>query len=527
MARQLSPKKMAEHCLAIIENDRDRLEKIERYMKGEHDWPYMPDRADDEYKILAQRAVTNITEFIVGAPVQCMYVDSFRRGDPQEVEANGTETIQPEWRHWQNSRLDSLQHQIYRGAFGFGHSFTVTEKDKKQGRVLTRGLSPMRTTAVYEFPASDDNPLYALTIISHPYTQYHPATNAKEEKEGVAYLWDQDTKYRVTFGGNGGQVKAKSLGKHGARECPVTRFAGVVDLEGETHGIVEPMIPLQDRLNQQVFDLLVDGTYNSFQIRTISGMVPPVKTKAIREFPDGDGPKAVYKDGELVTPDYGDVVGSEPVIDPDTGQEIPMAIDMNPRRWLIAPDENTKFGSLEGTPMEGFIQAIKMTMEQISALSQTPPHYMLGEIANLSAEALQSAEKTLLRKVAEFQSSFGESWERVFRIASALDGDPIGTDDYSGEVIWRDVGSQSLVLVGDSLAKMAQGLEVPPQALWAEVPGMTAQKLAQWKQMAEERDSKLQLVEAQQRASRSLRPDFREPSTQAPTTGAQGATESV
>src|SRR5690606_41084704 len=58
--------------------------------------------------------------------------------------------------------------------------------------------------------------------------------------------------------------------------CPMVRFAQDVDLEGRATGVVWPLIPIQNRGNHTVFDLLVAQTYGSFQDRTISGMAPAV-----------------------------------------------------------------------------------------------------------------------------------------------------------------------------------------------------------------------------------------------------------
>src|SRR5690606_27326665 len=92
------------------------------------------------------------------------------------------------------------------------------------------------------------------------------------------------------------------------------------------------------------------------------------------------------------------------------------------------------------TPLDGYIAALKDVSERLSAVTQTPPTYLLGQIANLSAEALNAAEKTFNRKVESYKHSFGEAWERVFRIASRLDGVE-GADDVHGEVVWRDMES--------------------------------------------------------------------------------------
>ena len=108
-----------------------------------------------------------------------------------------------------------------------------------------------------------------------------------------------------------------------------------------------------------------------------------------------------------------------------------------------------------------------------------PPHYLLGQIANISAEALQAAQNSLLRLVIALQHTFGESWERVFRIAAQMEGDA-GADDAFGEVIWRDMTTASLSQTADALGKFADSLEIPKQALWTRVPGVTAAELDAW-----------------------------------------------
>src|SRR5690242_3100642 len=132
-----SPAALAKKLLGILIHDRDtHLLRIDEYVRGEQDDPYMPANADDEYKLLAKRAVTNVMPFIENTPAQAMYVDSFRRGRTAEKTKSQaeslvkTQAVQPEWDHWQKSRLDARQSAIYRGAFRFGHSFVLTEKTR-------------------------------------------------------------------------------------------------------------------------------------------------------------------------------------------------------------------------------------------------------------------------------------------------------------------------------------------------------------------------------------------------------------
>jgi hypothetical protein len=474
----VKPLNLASDLLSIIEDDSDRLERIDNYTKGVQDEPYMPDTADDEYKLLAKRAISNWMPLIVGTPAQALYVDGFR---PSRTKAGDDTRSSAEWKHWQDSGLDARQLAIHRAALSYGHSFTLTEK--KKGKIVSKGLSPLRTAALFEDAANDIAPYAALTI-----TQYPSIVNGKT-KRGVARLWDGKSEYKVLFESLEGEQKISIVNRvsHGCPECPVTRFASAVDLEGRTVGVVEPMIPLQNRINQTVFDLLVTQTYASFKVRWVTGMAPPMQMRML----DDDGEETT--DPNLAV----DVV---PRVD-NNGNPVPQNINHNARRFLFAEDPDSKFGSLDESPLGGFIESIDMSIRHLAAVSQTPPHYLLGQIANLSAEALTAAETALARKVEEFRNAFGESWERVFRIAGAMDGDLEVFDDAAGEVLWRDMESRSLAQSADALGKLAEALDIPRRGLWHRVPDVTQGEIKTWTDLREDDDIDGQMANALQRAS--------------------------
>ncbi|MEU9795056.1 phage portal protein [Streptomyces sparsogenes] len=473
-----SPLALAKELLAILDRDEGRLKRIDRFIQGRHDDPYMPPQADDEYKLLAKRAVSNWMPLLIGTPAQALYVDGFRPGAtdtsglPQDSSSKS-----PAWSHWRRSRMNARQAAIYRGALGFGHSFVLTEKTKKG--VISKGLSAMKTAALYEDPANDDDPYAALTITAKP----------KGDARGKARLFDARHEYAVTFKSASDLDSVRVVGKklHGSAECPVTRFAAQVDLEGRTLGVVEPMIPLQNRINQTIFDLLVAQTYTSHEVRYATGMAPPLQV----EYLDEDG---------NITSDPALAVDARPKLGPD-GNPLPAKINHNARRFLFAEDPDVRFGSLPAGPITPLIESVDMSIRHWAAISQTPPHHMLGQIANLSAEALDAAEISLSRKIAEFRSLFGESWERVFRIAAEMEGDTTAQDDYSGEVQWRDMESRSLAQSADALGKLAEQLGIPKRGLWKRVPGITQSEYEDWEELAEDEDSVAQLANALKRAT--------------------------
>src|SRR5690606_29076869 len=297
-------------------------------------------------------------------------------------------------------------------------------------------------------------------------------------------MWNEDSVWEFTFEGQE-RVFLQQVRLHGASSCPVTRFVASVDLEGRTVGVVEPMIPLQNRINQTIFDLLVAQTYNSTKVRWVTGMAPPIR----------------MKNANAGNPD----LEPEWVADLDeNGQPQPLPLKSPNRRFMFASSPDTKFGQLDETPLDGFIQSIDMSIRHLSAISQTPPHYLLGQIANLSADALQAAEISLARKIDEFKASFGESWERVFRIAAELTGEAASADDYTGEVIWRDMEGRSLAAAADGLGKLKEQLQIPAEGLWGDVPGVTQNKLREWKKLKEEQDADLAQQDALYRAAGSL-----------------------
>ncbi|MGW0901731.1 phage portal protein, partial [Streptomyces goshikiensis] len=175
-------------------------------------------------------------------------------------------------------------------------------------------------------------------------------------------------------------------------------------------------------------------------------------------------------------------------------------INHNAKRFLFAEDPDVKFGSLDETPLGGFIESVDMSIRHLSAVAQVPPHVLLGQIANLSAEALQAAEISLSRRVQEFRTAFGEAWERVFRLAADLEALP-AADDFSGEVLWRDMEQRSLAQAADALGKLREQLGIPARGLWKRVPNVTQTELDEWDELAEDEDSVGQLASALTRAT--------------------------
>jgi hypothetical protein len=113
-------------------------------------------------------------------------------------------------------------------------------------------------------------------------------------------------------------------------------------------------------------------------------------------------------------------------------------------------------------------------------------HELIGELINLSAEALAAAEKGHERKVDERETLLGESHEQMFWLVGRYTGVDVPND---AQVVWRDTSARAFAATVDALGKLVSMLGIPPQELWERVPGATSQDVDRWKNAAAQGDS--------------------------------------
>lgn len=156
------------------------------------------------------------------------------------------------------------------------------------------------------------------------------------------------------------------------------------------------------------------------------------------------------------------------------------------RLWTFGSDgdpDAVKVGEFEQTDLSGYLKSREATFEHLGVLSQVPPHNLVGQMVNLSAEALVAAESSSRRKINELETSLGESTEQLFELISIGMGiDP----PESPEVRWRDTEARSFAATVDALGKLSSLLAVPPRALWERIPDVTEEELARWTSIAEQ-----------------------------------------
>lgn len=420
-----------------LHKERERIKRIDAWYRWEHEKPSIPRQATAEYRELAERAQAPWGRRVVTAVTEQLYVEGFS--------ANGSENASA-WAYWQANGFDARQMALHEAAVAYGLAYVVGLPGQSftgESMPVLRGLDPSQMVAVYDDPAWDDWPEYALRV--------EQSTKAGSDQWRL-WLYDTTGVTALTAGPDLDKLAVTSTLVHDLGICPVVRYANKLDLRGRANGEVEPFIPLFGRIDQTTFDRLVVQRFASFVVRTVTGMAPPDRL-----------------DGETE----------------DQWRTRTAAI-LRVSDFLAADDPDTKFGSLPASPLDGFIAAHDADVRALAAVSQTPAHELVGQLANLSAEALAAAEASLTRKVEARKHTLGESHEQTLRLAAWIVGDTEGANDMASQVSWKDMESRSLAQAADALGKLATMLGVPVELLWSKVPGFTQQDVEEAKRIVDQ-----------------------------------------
>lgn len=424
----------ARQLLAIRRNEAEKLDKIHAYWRGRQDYPVLPSNVPVEVRHLAEMSRVNMLALVVDVLAQALFVDGFR----QPKAAENDKDI---WTIWQANHMDARQIGVHRSTAAYGASYVVVMPGDPHA--VIRGVSPRRLTAAYD-DFDDEWPVYGLEVRKG----YKSLKYRLYDEEAIYELIEPVDSFKGSMYELSDDVMLSQVMEHGAGFTPIVRFRNHEDLDDDSCvlGEVEALIPLQDQIDHTTFGLLVAQHFQAFKQRWIIGWV--------------------------------------------ANTEVAQATAAS-RLWSFE-DPDVKVGEFGEVNLAGYLDSRQGTTELLATLSQTPPHHLLGKMVNLSAEALAAAESGQRRKINERETTWGESWEQVLRLAA--DYESIKVAD-GAEVRWRDTEARSMAQVVDALGKMAVLLDVPKQELWALIPHVSDQDLERWR-ITYEKQSAMAQVQA-------------------------------
>lgn len=398
---------------------------------------FSPRQTTDEYKQLAKITPTPLGGLIVKSLGQTLYVDGVRR-------AGQTDNMEV-WNSWQANGWDAKQIPLHRAAITHGLSFSTVRPDRdpltNDRMAKMEAFSAKRMSAFYDDP-NDEWPSFAIKA--------DPVyTRIGFEDEWTVTVIDDEAYYYLSCKNNGYDISDWtfiSYDEHFMKVPPVVRYANQLDLDGRASGEIEPVLPMLARIDQNTFDRLIVQRFGAWKVRYIAGLAKP----------------------------------------DETTDKVAAAMRLKIEDLLISDNPETKFGTLDATDIKGFLDADDHDLRMLAAISQTPPHHMLGLSSNLQAEALAAATEGLMRKSGDFRMLNGESHEQNFRLVAIANGNVDEARATDMQVRWRDTESRSLVQTANGLALVATALKVPVQMLWEKLPGWTDGDTARAEKLVED-----------------------------------------
>ncbi len=462
---------LAEQMMQLRSMEQVRLDKIANYMRGKHAKPYAPKGVNAEYRWIMSKAKRNFLPLVVSVISENLHVDGYKPSGTTTVETASSTDPEDSWNVFRANRMISRQHGVHRSVSKYGSAYIVVlpgemkrEEELEADNVpVMRPVSPRRMTAFYADDVDDEWPQVAIEarVTGNP---MRPS-----EQRVIVTLYDDMMRYILVSKQSGIVTNVSHLSlqmadpndpylngitpvmSHGLGICPVVRFLYEADLDGETDcsGEVEPLIPVQDQINATTFNLMMAEQYQAFKQRWVTGMAPSDESGRPR-------------------------IPFQPGVD---------------RVWA-AEDPTSKFGEFNETHLQPYIDSREAGIRHMSTISQVPPYHLLGQIANLSAEALAAARDGLDRKVEELQAILTDPWRNSFRLNALASGDKKGWNDLNGEVVWRDTSARAFSATIDGLGKAAQMLGIPVEELWRLIPGATADDVTAWVRAKQEYQAK-------------------------------------
>lgn len=432
---------------------------------------YAPNKQETtrEYENLRGLSPNAFAGLVVASVAQTAYLEGIRKP--------GTIGMLPVWETFQRNRWDMKQSAIHRGAIGQAVSYGVVIPgvDPLTGNKMSKmvGKSAVQMSAFYD---NDDDEWAILAIEADKRYENNPLTGATQVGWSVQ-IYDEYVTHRLTCEGDGTTATQWTYidhVEHGLPVPPVARCANRLDLDGRAHGEIEPVLPLLRRIDQDSFDRLIVQRFGAWQVRYIAGMAKPdSRTEAQAQ-----------------------------------------ALRLRVEDLLVSSSPDTKFGVLPGGNIDNQIKVTDADLRLLSAISQIPPHHLLGLSSNLQAEALAAAEAGLQRKSFDFRTNAGEFHEQMARLAAMAEGDFVTAASWDLQVRWKDTESRSMTQAADALGKLAVQLKVPVEMLWERIPGWTDTDVQRAKELVEDGGLERLLAELTKDTNDIVNPPEEQPTDQ-------------
>jgi hypothetical protein len=361
-------------------------------------------------------ARTNWTSLVLDSPVERLGVDGFRFGGADGEDSGKADD--DAHRIWRENGMKADSALVHYGALSQRRAFVLVEKGDDGRPVLTHE-TPTQVAVAHE-QGSRRKLAAGLKMWRDDWTGN---TRATLWTPGKIYGFVTKSQAPV-FAGNAASLRGwDAMALPNTRESETLNALGAVPLvpfinrrnrRPEGFAEHEDVLAVQNRINLSLINLIAAMKYGAFRQRWAAGL--------------------------------------EVDEDPITGAKLqPFTLDI--KKLWTTEDPEVKFGEFAATDLVPYVRAVEAAVQDLAAISRTPPHYLIGAVVNVSGDALKAAETGLVAKVRDRQTGFGESWENVMRLAFRIIGDEAKATAYDLETVWRDPESRTVSELADAAVK--------------------------------------------------------------------------
>ncbi len=391
---------------------------LAEHYEGDQPLNFLPPEIREEVGRRLTSAVVNWPRVIVDAVEERLDVEGFR--------TTGEDADADLWALWQANDLDEWSQMCHLDALLYGQSFAIVWQDADGLRISVESASEVFVEAV---PGQQTLRRALKRWLDED--GWHAALYLPDRVE--VYRDDRPAPRVV-----GDSVRATVMAANWQLVDSVSHPLGVVPVVTFTNrprlnrlwGTSElaDVLPLAQQINKLATDMMVTSESHAMPRRFATGIqlsANPAQRERLRE-------------------------------------EVKQYWDMLTTGRTMVAGQGVTIGQLPASDLAGFVNAINMITGQIAAIAKLPPHYLGLTTDNpASADAIRSAEASLVKKALRKQRQFGGSWERVMRYARAWQlGVAEGNlpPEYDRiEAIWRSPETPTVAQSADAAVKLTQG----------------------------------------------------------------------
>lgn len=404
-----------------IDEARPKLADLDKYWSGDQPAAFMSKKSREALGNQLQKMAVNFPRLAVTSLAERLELTGFRLDGAENVDA-------ALWALWRRNRMRDASAQAHLDALVYGRSFVLVWADSA-GRPTVTVESPQQVAALH------DPVTRRVTVALKRWTD--------EEGAAHAVLYGPEKIQRLSAG----KITAGVFPPDGwtvtetidnplgvVPVVPLVNRGRLLDTEGVSE--MRDVLGLSDALNKLMSDALVSSEYYARPRRWATGL-------------------------EIVEDEDGNVV------DPFSNEA--------GRVWQ-SESMDTKFGQFDGARLDGYADLTAVVTQQIGALTGLPPHYLgLHGDQPASADAIRSAEASLVSRAQELQRTFGTAWADVASLVVAIRDkkDPLDVDV---EAVWANPETRTPAQAADAAAKL-HGIGVPLSVVLADTLSYTPEQV--------------------------------------------------